>query len=83
MGHLNAETSEPGTLNFEPRTEEQHPTPKLNNPKNPSTTSTRETKFPIDTLEIKREIKKNDYRNHMDSGIFDEPECMGKRRGRL
>jgi hypothetical protein len=41
------------------------------------------TTIPIGALEIKFEIKKDDSINHMDSGIFDEPECMGKRRGRV
>jgi len=37
--------------------------------------------FAVGTWEIKCEIKKNDYFNHMDGAIFDEPGCMGSRRG--
>jgi hypothetical protein len=53
------------------------------NPKNLPTTKAQKTKFPVGAWEIERAIKKNDYINHMDSGIFDEPGCMGKRRGRV
>ena len=31
----------------------------------------------------KNEAPKNNSVDHMDSGIFDEPGCMGKRRGRV